>query len=409
VNPGERRDIRLLVGGNTVSALGNAVYLITVTLLLKEITQSALMLGLFQFLALSPGFILSPVTGAIIDRYSRRRMVIVADLYRGMLMIAAGAALTIPSLRTPWLILPVSFLAGIGHALFVPAAHALIPSIASPENMQTATGLRAASSQIANLGGNAAGGALFALLGAPLLFIVNGVTFMLSALQERFIRAGGHGAPHLHNQGVMAMARQGLRVTFEDPRLLFLILSQAGLFLVSPVLILALPFIVIDELGLTETAVGLFFAAAIFGGIIAFTLLRTTQTERMLERPLVGLAYLALGAAFTGLSFSIHPITLTLVALISGGAAATVYLFATTWIQVKTETELHGRLFAVLEAASAFVAPISYLIMGALLESLGEQQRWMLFAGVAAAGLLWAFLLLGRWLRGPGGATRAPR
>ncbi len=409
MNPGERRDIRLLVGGNTVSALGNAVYLITVTLLLKEITQSALMLGLFQFLALSPGFILSPVTGAIIDRYSRRRMVIVADLYRGMLMIAAGAALTIPSLRTPWLILPVSFLAGIGHALFVPAAHALIPSIASPENLQTATGLRAASSQIANLGGNAAGGALFALLGAPLLFIVNGVTFMLSALQERFIRAGGHGAPHLHNQGVMAMARQGLRVTFEDPRLLFLILSQAGLFLVSPVLILALPFIVIDELGLTETAVGLFFAAAIFGGIIAFTLLRTTQTERMLERPLVGLAYLALGAAFTGLSFSIHPITLTLVALISGGAAATVYLFATTWIQVKTETELHGRLFAVLEAASAFVAPISYLIMGALLESLGEQQRWMLFAGVAAAGLLWAFLLLGRWLRGPGGATRAPR
>jgi MFS family permease len=409
VRAGERRDIRLLISGNGVSAFGNAVYLIAVTLLLKQLTDSALMLGLFQFLALSPAFFLSPLTGALIDRYSRRNIVVLSDLYRGVLMIAAGAAMTIPALRSAWLILPVSLLAGIGHALFVPAAHALIPSIVSRDQLRTATGLRAASSQMANLGGNAAGGALFALLGAPVLFLVNGVTFILSAVQELFIRAGGHGAPHLRNEGVMALARQGLRVVFRDSRLPYLILSQAGLFLVSPVLILALPFIVLDELALPEAVVGLFFAAAILGGLVAFALLRTTRAERMLNLPLVGVAYLLLGAAFTALSFSIHPITLSIVALISGAAAATVYLFATTWIQLRTEKDIHGRLFAVLEAASAFVAPISYLIMGALLETLGEEWRWTLFAAVAASGLIWAAVLLGRWLRRAAAAPRPPR
>jgi DHA3 family macrolide efflux protein-like MFS transporter len=87
---GNDRDLALLVAGNGVSTLGNAVYLIAVTLLLKETTGSATVLGIFQFLALIPGFLLSPVTGVIIDRTSRRRVVILSDLLRGILMVGAG-------------------------------------------------------------------------------------------------------------------------------------------------------------------------------------------------------------------------------------------------------------------------------------------------------------------------------
>jgi DHA3 family macrolide efflux protein-like MFS transporter len=398
---GNDRDLALLVAGNGVSTLGNAVYLIAVTLLLKETTGSATVLGMFQFLALIPGFLLSPVTGVIIDRTSRRRVVILSDLLRGILMVGAGAALLVPAWRTPWLILPVSFAAGVGHAFFVPAAQALLPDLVPSDRLHAANGVRATVSQLANLTGNALGGLLYAVVGAPFLFVLNGVTFLLSAWQERFIRGGRD----VHRDGsgstsFVHAAGQGLAVLSGRGALRRLIVSQAGLFLVSPVLMLSLPFVVIDELGLGPRWVGFFFAAALAGGILAFLVLRRWSAGSMLQAPLPAVAYLALALAFAAASVRVSPPVLFLVALVTGAAAGFVYLFAVTWIQNRTEPGLHGRLFALLEAASSLVAPISYLASGIVLEALGPERRWVLFGGVGVFALLWSGRLWWSYLSG---------
>ena len=216
---GSGRDLILLITGNAVSAFGNAVYLITVTLLLKELTDSAFMLGLFQFLALAPGFLLSPLTGVVVDRLSRRSIIIGTDLYRGALMLLAAAALAVPALRSGWFVLTIAFLSGIGHALFVPAVHALLPALVQPAGLQTATALRAAGSQVGNLGGSAAGGALFALLGAPLVLVINGVSFLASAVQEMYIRGGRDRPVGRRTESIPEMARAGRRPIMRDRRL----------------------------------------------------------------------------------------------------------------------------------------------------------------------------------------------
>ncbi|MFW5814248.1 MAG: MFS transporter [Spirochaetota bacterium] len=409
--PTGRGNLALLVSGNAVSAFGNAIYLIAITLLLKRLTESALMLGLLQFLALSPGFLLSPFTGVVVDRVSRKRVVMLTDVYRGIVMLAAGAALAVPQLASTWLVLPVAFLAGVGHALFVPAMHALIPAIVPTERVQTATGLRALSSQIANLGGNAVGGALYALVGAPLLFALNGLTFLASAFQERFITeehgpgAAGSGGANDHQRdaaqprSISSDAREGFRLVGRDRALRLLIVSQAGLFLVSPLFMVALPFILLDELGMAESALGYYFALALAGGIGSFAVLRRCARERMLGFPLVGLAYVAMAFAFAAVAASTSATVLAGVALVSGGAAAAVYLYAVTWIQSRTPARAHGRVFALLEAASAFVAPISYLLAGGVIETLGPEHRWIAFASVATAAFGWAIVVLVRFPR----------
>lgn len=385
-----RRDLALLVGGNTVSAAGNAVYLVAVTLLLKALTESALMLGLFQFLALLPILLVAPVAGALVDRMSRRRVLILSDLYRGAVMIVAGLLLMLPGLRSPWLVLTAAFLAGIGHALFVPAAQAILPSIVPARRLHRATGLRAASSQIGNLGGNALGGLLFVVLGAPMLFVFNGMSFLASAFQESFIRAGRARVDAARTGSLIEMARRGFSTVLRDRRLATLLGSQAGLFLVSPVLVIALPFLLIDELGFGEAAVGVYFALALFGSILAFAALQSRDTHAMLALPLVPAAYLLLAAGFLAVAVSPHPLVLAVAAVVSGAAAATVYLFATTWVQLRVAPELHGRVFAVMEAANAAVAPVGYLVAGAVLEILGADRRWVLFLVVAGASLIWS-------------------
>ena len=105
--------------------------------------------------------------------------------------------------------------------------------------------------------------------------------------------------------------------------------------------------------------------------------------------PVVGVAYAGIAVSFLALSFSTTIPVLVVVALVLGAAAAMTYLFTTTWIQIRTPPEMHGRLFALIEAATALVAPVSYLLAGILLETLGPDLRWTLFliSGVAAA--LW--------------------
>ena len=407
------RDLHRLVVGNAVSTLGNAVYLIAVTLLLKELTQSPFMLGAFQFLALLPGFVLSPLTGALIDRLPRRSIVIWSDLARGVLMIGAGMLLFWPPFVHPAALLLVSLGAGVGHAFFVPAAQALVPALVPAERLQHANGLRAAGSQVANLAGNAVGGAMYTLLGAPVLLVLNGVSFLLSAAQERRIRsvdavstAGGTG------QSVAAAAREGLQLLRRERSLRLLIASQAGLFFVSPVLMLALPFVVIDELGHPPAVVGFMFSLALAGGIVGFGLLRRLPVDRMLRLPLVSGAYAAITGVFALLAVTTTTVALGTAALIFGLSSGTVYLTAVTWIQRRIPANLHGRTFALLEAVSSLVAPVSYLAAGIVLEGLGSSRRWIAFAVLAGAGGLWtlitAFHALRRRDSGSNTPPRAP-
>jgi hypothetical protein len=266
-----------------------------------------------------------------------------------------------------------------------------MPTLVDPRELHTANGIRAGATQGANLVGNVVGGALFAALGAPVVMILNGITFGVSAVSERTIRASEvPGAP---GRPVLQEAREGIREALGTPRLTLLLVSQAALFVVSPVLMLALPFIVIDELGLPEPALGLFFAAALAGGIAAFAALRRLPGDRLLERPLPVAGYGLLALLFATLALTRGPVVVVGAAFASGAGAALVYLYVITYIQRTRSPRMHGRLFALMEAGSSLVAPIAYLAAGAVLELLGPQDRWIAFAACGAGCALWAGVL----------------
>ncbi len=392
-------DLMKLLWGNGVSTLGTSIYLVAVLLLLKDLTQSALVMGLFQFMALIPGFLLSPLAGVIIDRSSRRRVIILADVARGIVMMLAGLALIVPALRHPALILAVSFVVGAGNAFFVPAVQALIPDIVSRQRLQQANGLRAGGNQLFNLTGNAVGGFLYTTLGAPLVFMLNGVTFLLSALQETRIAASTdrrrqYGAAFSRVRTVWSQAREGLAAVLSRPHARVLFLSQAGLFLLSPALLLALPFIVIDEMAWPGGAVGLFFAISIAGGVTLFLAASRVSVDRLLNLPAVPVAYFFLAVMFFLLGVTVNMVTLILTAFTFGAAAGAVYLYTVTWIQARNHAHLHGRLFALLEAGNSLVAPISYVVTGFVLELLGPAGRYRLFLLLAGVALVWALRMV---------------
>jgi hypothetical protein len=259
--------------------------------------------------------------------------------------------------------------------------------------------MRASSSQVSNLAGNAAGGVLYALLGAPVLFVVNGVSFVLSALFEAGVHSDTTPAVSDGPESLFRQAREGVQQLRTDRALLRMVISQAGLFALSPFLMLALPFIVLDELGLPQSALGFYFAAALAGGIALFLSVRRLSSGQLLRIPLVPFGYAALAASFLLAAVAANAVVLVVVAILSGAAAGGVYLTVTTWIQLRTPAELHGRLFALLEAASSGVAPLSYLIAGGVLEATGSAYRWIVFLGLSVVSLIW-LLVEAQWSLG---------
>lgn len=404
------RNLYLLVVGNSVSTFGSSVYLIVVVLLLKDLTDSGFLLGLYQFLALMPAALLLPVSGALVDRLSRRAIVVGADLFRGIVMIALALLWLLPSLVSPVPLLFVAFLMGAGNALFVPAVQALIPEIVEESRLERANGLRATTNQLSNLAGNALGGVAYALLAAPTIFLINGVSFLLSAAQEWAIHLPRSKSDVVH-QNLLSASREGVLLAAGNRELRRLMLSQIALFVISPPVVLSLPFLVEDRLRRPDWVVGLIFATMLAGAVGAFLVLSRSSGAPGASLPdeagggesqdsgpgapggsrpaRVTAAFGFMGAALMAVPLVPTLFTLFLAAGSAGAAAGVVYIEVATTLQRLYPRKMHGRLFAIVEAGNALTAPLAYLASGFLIDALAPRVE-LTYLIAAVPTLLWA-------------------
>ncbi|MFW6214817.1 MAG: MFS transporter [Alkalispirochaetaceae bacterium] len=384
-----RRNLHLLVLGNAVSTFGSSVYLIVVVLLLKDLTESGVLLGLYQFLALVPAALLMPLTGPLVDRLPRKGLIVAADLLRGGATLLLAAAWLSAPLQTPWIILLVALLLGVGNAIFVPAAQALIPELVDDQALEGANALRATTNQLSNLAGNAVGGVAYALVSAPLIFLLNGISFILSALEELAIKLPDQGREQPEHDTVLASALEGVRLVAGETKLRLGFLSQVALFAISPPVVLSLPFLVEDRLGEPEWLVGVLFASMLAGAILAF--LGLSRFHRG-SRSLLPRAYGILSVALLSVAVLPGLPTIFLASIVAGAAAGAVYIEVATTVQRRFPRSHHGRLFAVIEAGNAVIAPVAYLASGTLIDLIAPRVE-LLYLIPALPALLWAVRL----------------
>jgi len=369
---GESRNLFLLTSGNAVSMIGSGVYLVVIVLYLKEMTNSPVILGLFNVLAVLPMVLLGPFAGAIVDRVSRKRVVILTDLLRAVIMAGLAAA----ALALPWLPVPIVLLATIAislcNAFFMPALQAIIPELVSRATVRRANSLRAASSTSGNLVGNALGGIAYSVLGLPLVLLVNAFSFALSAWEERYLKAIPHerekNAEPAGIRSIMAEAAAGLVSVWASPGVRLLVVMNATVYALSPPLVLSLPFIVEDILHLPAAYVGYYLATLLGGGILFFLIAGRVALNPDGERMIFLGAPLLLSLAMVVTALFLQPAILFVTFFLSGGAVAVMNLVVNTTLHRNVNAGSHGRVFSVLESVSGAGLPLSYGASGLLLE-----------------------------------------
>lgn len=419
----EPRGFSLLLAGHIVSTFGSSIYVVTLVLYLAELTDSPRALGLIQFVSYLPAALLGPIAGAAVDSWNRKRTIVWSDLLRGIVMVATAAVGLAVETLPYWLLVAATMAVSLSGVAFVPAVHALVPDLVDTRRLKRANGLRSALNQIANMGGSALGGALYVVLGAPLLILLNGASFLLSGLSETAIRPRPRRAPP--HEPLLSRVRAGLEVLVRERGIRALVLVQAATNLLLPPLVVALPFVITDVWTLSPDFFGYLFATVLAGGIAGFLLFsgsRTTPSaEARLYRgalPLISVVVgsLALLSTPTGAGFvGLLPAVLILMFL-AGGAIGTMYMIGVTRIQRAVAAHVRGRVFAALEMLTAVLLPAAYLGSGLLADALRTRYA-VLFALVAAATAALAVVVvchggMGRLLRGeapPADATTGAR
>lgn len=170
---------RRLYAGHAASKVGDELYFVAAMWLVFTLTGSTAFTGAAAFLARAPGafgFLLGPV----VDRAHLRRLLVVAELAQGLVVLAVPVAWALGR-PTVWVVLAVVGVVATLERLSGPGQNAAIPRLVADRNLVRANALASSGDRAIGATAQAVAGALVAVVGAVALFVVNAVTFLISA------------------------------------------------------------------------------------------------------------------------------------------------------------------------------------------------------------------------------------
>jgi MFS family permease len=279
-----RRDVRLIVGAVGVSAAGDFLLWVPLTLYLQRTTGSGFVVaGLFLALW-TPVVVLAPVAGHLVDRLEARAVLIVASLAQAG--IAAGLGLVLGSTGA---ILALAALLGVGFAIAQPAEFSLVPVIAEEEPLAHVNGLIETARYAGATLGPLAGGVLAGVGGTRPAMFVNAGSFLVVALAGLALRARRRAEPM--EAAEPDRMRDGLVYLFRE-RTLALVLSVAVVSLLfMSASVTAEVFFVKRDLHVSDFTYGLVFACWTVGMVAGALLVANVWVPHLV----VGLAAVFLG------------------------------------------------------------------------------------------------------------------
>jgi MFS family permease len=400
-------DFRNLWYGHVVSLFGDWFNLIASASLVASLTGSGLAVGgLFVVRMLAP-FLVSPIAGVAADRYDKRKLLIATDLVR--FVVVLGFLLV----REPshvWFLYALTFVQLAMHGIFFPTRNAMLPEIVSARELGAANAITSATWSVMLATGAAAGGLVSGSFGVYPAFVVDSITFLLSAFFIARVRSRSpspKNEAHPSPRKALSDYVEGLRYLASNRDLLAIVLNKAALTLfvagayeVVQVAIAKDVYVIGKGGGI---GLGLLYAAIGIGSGLGPILVRALTGDD--DRPMriaIGFSYAAMGIGLFLLS-SLPRFGWALAgAMIRAMGGGTVWVFSTQLLLVGVPQEVRGRVFATEYALLTLAMAGSAALGGVALDRAGfrpdELLRTMAFLSLTP-GVLWGFWILRRFAR----------
>lgn len=355
-----QRNFGLLWFGGLISFIGDWVLFVSLPLYILDLTKSVVAMGVLFLVNIIPSLFLGSVAGVFVDRWDRKRILVICNL-----LLAPLYALLL-LFNTPdmvWVVYLVGFMGNLVRQLLNPAEMALLPKLVGEADLVTANSLTSLNNNLARLVGPALGGVAFATLGFHASVMIDVATFVAAGLMIAAITAPASitRVEHQpHEEGVTAGKKMkadwlaGIQL-IRGSRILIGLFALVGVINIVDglVTVLLAPYVK-NDLGGGAPELGWLMTAQAVGGLLGSVFV-ARYIRKVPAWLTIGLGFILFGA----LSFLIFafPVFLSnaLLLVAVGVPLMAMEVSAMTLFQTTTEDQYRGRIFGVLGTISGLL------------------------------------------------------
>jgi MFS family permease len=379
------RDFRLFWIGQLVSQIGTWMQSVAQAWLVLELTQSPLQLGIVSALQFTPILFLSPIGGAMSDRFAKRRVLLISQTAMKLQALVLAVLVWSGHIQY-WHVAVLAAIYGLGRAIDIPARQAYVTDLVGRSDLANAVALNSVVMNGARIVGPAIAGLLIAAFGVALAFLLNGVSFVAVLIALLAIRTEGRPDP-AGRLGIREGVLGALNYAARTPPVAFTL----GLMVIVSLLVLnfnvVVPLVARDVLNLGAHGFGLLMSALGSGAVVGgfgVALLRRGQPR---------LSFLAgsaatLCAGLVALALVDHFGVAAAVLALLGCCQILFTTGCNTILQLIAPNELRGRVMGLYTVTFAGMTPFGSLLVGVIAEHLGVRVACAVGGAVGLLGVI---------------------
>lgn len=375
-----------------ISNFGDWFGLLAVYALIQKYSGSEFLLGLIIVVKMLSLAFSSPFAGFFTDRFNRRRLMIMSDVVRGVLVLGFILILSVDQL---WLAYLITALQMVFSAIFEPAKTSSIPNVTSSEELVNANILSAASWSIIFTTGMAVGGVATSLLGTDTVFIINSVSYMISGF---FIYRSSIPQKEMSNREKYVNRNplngivEGFRYLGKHPKVRIPVFAKATFSISLGALVYMLIIVSEEVLLMGSVGLGILYAARGIGTGVGPVLGR-----RLFKREDGWVRAIGFFMILTGMSYALASqmnslILIALFVMLAHITSGSNWVFSTVLLQRRASDKFRGRVFSTEWLLFTLFQSVSVTIASLLLEFklLQVQQAMVLFSLLLMiSGIFW--------------------
>jgi MFS family permease len=349
-------------------------------------THSPWWVSLLFIVTLLPSIVVGLFAGPLVDRLSRRRLIVNADLVRFAVFVA------LVFVQTPAAMIVLAAIAGIANSFFRPAVLAGLPNLIPEAELANGTSLLQATDWAAAAIGPVLAGAIVGGSGANVVYWINAATFLFSALLLLRIPARLLQSEQAITRGHWRDLTDGMKAFRHSPALKTVLFAFAFAMFAAGLNNVAEPFLAYDALHRGAVGFGLLWSATGVGLVVG-SFASSALVERRSLRVVYPLVFLPWAAGLLGAGIAPNIWVAAAAMVLAGFGNGLAFPLTVLIVQQNASDLVRGRVFTVIISAHNAVLGVAMVAAGALTGNVGPRWTYVLAATALALGSVSAVVL----------------
>ncbi len=386
----DNKNFGLLWFGQLVSQLGDKIFSLAMMWYVLKLTDSSSYVSLVMVFTILPVILFGTISGVIVDRISKKWIIVLSDLLRGLLVLGTAYLVYIDKMPL-WGIYMIVFLLGIFTAIFNPAIGASVPLIVREDRLEKALAYQSSLRDLSGIFGSAVGGWLIGFFGVVWSFVVNGFSYIISSILELPIKI-----PYERHDGRSRFIddlKEGFRFVKRNRTILHMLMLFMILNFFGPPIMIIIP-IMVKRLSLDVVFLGYFEMSVAVGSVVG-ALLVASITPKNKKVLFMTFLFVCTGILLGLIGFFKTSIYLIIIMILLGLLLAIVNINLMVIFQKNTPTEVKGRFFSILETGSSLIVPLGFLVAGRTVDLFGYSKNLYVMGTMIVLASLYFYFIPG--------------